>query len=133
MDQQLRKTITLHATKSFRCILIQHIDQRVYKGAPPICGPLDTLLQANWNGSPFGWKCTLTLPSSYTAGDVFRVGPIEATGESWTRLVNAVCLDALIVLLTGSPDQVRFSGWHFRHGGQSIHHIVETALSLIHI
>ena len=128
MDQQLRKTITLHATRSFRRILIQHIDQRVYKGAPPICGPLDMLLQANWNGLPFGWKCTLTLPSGYVAGDAWRVGPIEATGhENLTEAVNAVCLDALIVLLTRNPDGVRFSGWHFRDAGQSVHHIVETA------
>jgi len=40
MEQQLRETITLHAVKDFRDILIHHIDQRVYKGAPPICGPL---------------------------------------------------------------------------------------------
>ena len=128
MEQQLRNTITLHAVKDFRYILIQHIDQRAYRGGPPICGPLDMLLQANFNGSPFGYKCTLTLPSSYVTGDVWRVGPIEATGQKdFLSALNTVCLDALIVLLTRSPDQVRFSGWHFRHAGQSIHHIVETA------
>ena len=128
MEQQLRNTIALHAVKDFRHILIHHIDQRVYRGAPPICGPLYMLLQANFNGSPFGWKCTLTLPSSYVAGDPWRVGPIEATGqEDYLSALNTVCLDALIVLLTRNPDGVRFNGDHFKVAGQSIRHIVETA------
>ena len=60
-----------------------------------------------------GWRCTLTLPNSFAAGDGRQ---LVATGESATKVQASelACLRAVALLVTENPGQVLFRDAHWK-------------------
>ena len=118
----LRETILQEVRKDHvKEVLNSHTHKRP---GGSVCGHLEPLLDTWWDKHMRGYGCSLHLDASFKKGDGKAVGPLQVEGmPSRREAIQAVCLQALTVLLSQDADATHLVPGHFRYGLQSIRQI----------
>ena len=99
-------------TISWHTVLNNHASTRPKEHGGPLVTAVTKCKVYAASGAD-GWRCTLTLPNSFAAGDGRQ---LVATGESATKVQASelACLRAVALLVTENPGQVLFRDVHWK-------------------